>query len=293
MRSPRPVPLVLALTCFALALVGARPAQAAGEVDPLLLAGEALYLTGCSSCHGVDGGGVRVVDTGSGLAEEIVSDASGPGELRGPSLRRAGEAGAYYYLSTGRMPLGNPDDQPRRKEPAYDTAEIAALVAYVATLGDGPELPEVTIDEADLAEGGVVFRANCQACHSAFGSGGALSYGRAAPNLHSSDPLEVGAAVRAGPGQMPVFGREAISDESLDDLAAYVDLLRTPPSEGGLQIGRNGPVPEGFVIWLFGVGGLLLVAAWIGGRSPIRTARADDTPPPPSTSPADTVERTP
>ena len=122
----------------------------------------------------------------------------------------------------------------------------------------------------------MVFRANCQACHSAFGSGGALSYGRAAPNLHSADPTEVGAAVRAGPGQMPVFGADTIDDGALDDLAAYVELLRSPPNEGGLQIGRNGPVPEGFVIWLFGIGGLLLVATWIGGRSPIAEARAGD-----------------
>ena len=221
--------------------------------------------------------GCDIVDSADGLGDEVVGDASGPGELRGPSLRDAGAAGAYYYLSTGRMPLANPDDQPRRKDPAYGPAEIAALVAYVDSLGDGPPLPDVELAGADVSEGGVLFRANCQACHSAFGSGGALSYGRAAPNLHSAEPLEVGAAVRAGPGQMPVFGTETITDDQLDDVAAYVELLRSPPSEGGLQIGRNGPVPEGFVIWLFGIGGLLLVATWIGGRSPIATARADDT----------------
>ena len=76
----------------------------------------------------------------------------------------------------------------------------------------------------------------------------------------------MGAAVRAGPGQMPVFGPDAIDPEELDDLAAYVQFLRTPENIGGLQIGRNGPVPEGFVVWLFGIGGLLLVVAWIGRR---------------------------
>lgn len=278
----RPVPLVLALTCFALALAGGRPAEAAAGTESLVAAGEELYVTGCASCHGVGGEGVRIVEGGGGVGEEVIGSAAGAGELRGPSLQGAGAAGAYYYLSTGRMPLGDPSDQPARKAPAYTPEEIDALVAYVASLGDGPELPDISIDDdrVDLAEGGVVFRANCQACHSAFGSGGALSYGRSAPNLHSSDPLEVGAAVRAGPGQMPVFGPEAIDDEALDSVAAYVEFLRSPPNEGGLQIGRNGPVPEGFVIWLFGIGGLLLVTAWIGGRSPIRTARADDTDPP-------------
>lgn len=277
---PRPIPLVLAITCFALALVGTRTASAADEESgSLLVEGAELYLTGCSSCHGVDGEGVRIVEPSDGIRAEEIDSGDGSGQLRGPSLRNAGGASAYYYLATGRMPLGNSDDQPVRKPPAYSPEEIDALVAFVDALGDGPDLPDVSIEDADVAEGGVVYRANCQACHSAFGSGGALSYGRSAPNLHSSDPTEVGAAVRAGPGQMPVFGPEAISDDSLDDVAAYVELLRSPPNEGGLQIGRNGPVPEGFVIWLFGIGGLLLVTTWIGGRSPIRTARPDDTEP--------------
>ena len=281
--TPRPIPLAFALTCFALAFVGLHPlsadAQTAGTSDALVSTGEKLYLTGCSSCHGVDGKGVRIIDPGDGISGEVTGDASGPGQLRGLSLQNAGAAAAYYYLSTGRMPLANPGDQPRRKEPAYTSDQIDALVAYVATLGSGPALPDTEIAGADVAKGGEVFRANCQACHSAFGSGGALSYGRAAPNLHSAEPGQIGAAVRVGPGQMPVFGPDTISSDELDDLAAYIEFLRSPPNEGGLQIGRNGPVPEGFVIWLFGIGSLLLVVTWIGGRSPISTARPDDTDP--------------
>lgn len=250
----RPIPLVLALTCLALAVVGTSTAAAREQVDAVEI-GRELYLTGCSSCHGVDGTGV-VVD----------------GERRGPSLEHAGEAAAYYYLATGRMPLGDPSDQARRKEPAYGPEEIAALVAYVDTLGEGPELPEVAVDAGDLAEGGVLYRSMCQACHSAFGSGGALSYGRAAPHLHDADPLEVAAAVRIGPGQMPVFGPESLDDEQLDDLIAYVRYLEDPVNAGGVQIGRNGPVPEGFVAWLFGVGGALLIVSWIGGRDPRKRA---------------------
>lgn len=264
----RPVLVVVALTFLGLGASTASAAPPTGP-DPLIEQGRDLYLTGCASCHGADGAGVRIADPGDGIGNEVLNDADGRGELRGPSLLESGEAAAYYYLSTGRMPLGNTDDQPRRKEPAYTEEEIDALVAYVGSLGDGPPVPEIHLDDADVAEGGVLFRANCQACHSAFGSGGALSYGRAAPSLHSSEPTEVGAAIRVGPGQMPVFGPDAISDEELDDVAAYVELLRTPDNPGGLQIGRNGPVPEGFVVWLFGIGGLLLVVAWIGGRSPI------------------------
>lgn len=281
---PRPVPLVLGLVLWALAGTAATstaattgPAREVGGTDDTLLErGEDLYLTGCSSCHGADGAGVRIVEPEDGLGEEIVGPADGPGQLRGPSLLESGEAAAYYYLSTGRMPLANVDDQPRRKDPAYTPEQIDAIVAYVGSFGDGPGLPDVDTAGADLAEGGELYRLNCQACHSAFGSGGALSYGRAAPDLHSAEPLEVGAAVRAGPGQMPVFGSDAISNGELDDLAAYVEYLEDPENVGGLQIGRNGPVPEGFVIWIFGIGGLLLIVAWIGGRSPISARETDE-----------------
>jgi ubiquinol-cytochrome c reductase cytochrome c subunit len=146
-------------------------------------------------------------------------------------------------------------------------------VAYVASLGDGPELPDVDVEGADLANGGLIYRANCQACHSASGSGGALSYGRAAPGLADATPTQVGAAVRIGPGQMPVFGPDIISDEELDDLAAYVEYLKDPEDPGGVPIGRTGPIPEGFVAWLVGMTALLALVAWIGTRSPIRPRR--------------------
>jgi ubiquinol-cytochrome c reductase cytochrome c subunit len=233
-----------------------RPAAAQPD-DDLLAAGAELYDTGCSSCHGPEGEGVDAAD----------------GSVRGPTLEQAGEASAYYYLSTGRMPLANSEEQPVRKRPAYDRDEIEALVAFVGTLGEGPEVPEVDIEDADVAAGGEIFRANCQACHSASGSGGALSYGRAAPRLSEASPTEVAAAVRVGPGQMPVFGPEIVSDGELDDLVRYVEYLKSPEDPGGVPIGRTGPIPEGFVAWLVGMVALLVLVAWIGTRSPIRRSR--------------------
>jgi ubiquinol-cytochrome c reductase cytochrome c subunit len=238
----------------------AEPASAqqdGGGDDDLLAQGQELYLQGCSSCHGVDGRGVEITD----------------GDAGGPSLQEAGEAGAYYYLSTGRMPLDNSTEQPQPKDPAYSPDEIDALVAYVASLGDGPELPELDLDDADLATGGSIFRANCQACHSASGSGGALSYGRAAPRLASATPDQIAAAVRVGPGQMPTFGPDTLTSDELDDVVAYVRYLQHPDDPGGLPIGRTGPIPEGFVAWLVGMVALLALVVWIGTRSPIRSRR--------------------
>lgn len=221
------------------------------DVDPdLIAAGRELYLTSCVSCHGDEGQGLDAPD----------------GNARGPSIQEAGEAGAYYQLSTGRMPLADPEDLPTRKEPAFDPGEIDALVAYVASLGDGPALPGVDTSRGDLAVGGVLYRENCQACHSATGAGGALSYGRAAPPLASATSTQVGAAVRSGPGPMPQFGPDILSIEDVDSVARYVEYLEEPDDRGGLALGRLGPIPEGFMIWVGGLGSLLVLAFWMGKR---------------------------
>jgi ubiquinol-cytochrome c reductase cytochrome c subunit len=220
--------------------------------DPVLVdQGEALYRVQCSSCHGLDGKGLRSPD----------------GDLRGPSLENSGAAGAYYYLSTGRMPLANSEEIPRRKPPAYTDEEIAGLVAYVASLGDGPEIPDVDIANGDVAEGGELYRSNCAACHSATGAGGALSYGRAAPSLDEATPRQLGSAVRVGPGQMPRFGPDAITGEELDSVAAYVERLHQSDDRGGVALGRLGPIPEGFLVWIAGMGSLLVVCLAIGRRA--------------------------
>lgn len=268
------------LACAALAGAAALvPATATGGQnrgdDELIEVGRQLYLEGCSSCHGADGAGASTED----------------GELRGPELVNAGEAGAYYQLSTGRMPLANSEEQPTRKEPAYDDAEIEALVAFVGSLGDGPELPVLPDGPHDLAAGNVLFRENCQACHSASGAGGALSYGRAAPPLAPAEPLQTAAAIRVGPGQMPVFDADILTDEQVADLVAYVEYLDDPSDPGGLAIGRLGPIPEGFVAWFLGMTALLGLVAWIGSHAPARQVAGTGSPQSAgSTQPAGTRE---
>ena len=227
-----------------------RQADAHQVEDALVAEGRALYRTSCISCHGVDGEGQETPD----------------GDLRGPSLADAGPAGAYYQLTTGRMPIGNPDDLPQRKEPAYAPGEIRALLAYIDTITEGPDVPEVDAGAGDVSHGGEIFRESCQSCHSATGAGGALSYGQAAPPLGPADPTQIGAAVRSGPDPMPRFGPDIIGDEDLDDLVAYVEYLDSPDDRGGLALGRLGPIPEGFMIWVGGLGLLLVLAFWMGHR---------------------------
>jgi ubiquinol-cytochrome c reductase cytochrome c subunit len=233
---------VLVLVQQAQAGTATVPAQAS---DAQVRRGEELYNTGCVSCHGADGIGTD----------------------QAPSLVGVGAASADFYLTTGRMPAAYPKGyQSTRKPPAYAPDEIAALVAYVASLGPGPEIPEVDLDDADLQHGGVLFRANCAACHQAGGNGGALSYGKNAPSLHQATATQVVEAMRIGPGQMPKFDPEQFTPEDVRDIAAYVEYLKAPVNEGGLPLGGFGPVTEGFVALLFGLGGLIALCAWIVGR---------------------------
>ncbi len=271
-RRRRLLPLLGCVAGAAAVVVLAAPSDAAPHegvatqsqpTDAELVAqGRTLYQTSCVSCHGDEGQGLDAPD----------------GALRGPSLETTGEAGAFFQLSTGRMPLADPSRPPEAKEPAFSPSQIDALVAYVGSLGDGPALPDVDLASGDLSEGGELYRQSCQACHSATGAGGALSYGRAAPSLSTVTPLQIGAAMRAGPGQMPRFGTDIIDDQDLDSIARYVTYLEDPNDAGGLDLGRLGPIPEGMMAWVGGLGTLLFAAYFMGFRR-ANTPRVDPIPP--------------
>jgi quinol---cytochrome-c reductase cytochrome c subunit len=217
------------------------PAEATATQDALVDRGRQLFLTSCSSCHG----------------------AHGQGTDQGPELINAGAAAASFQLTTGRMPLTDPNAQPVRKPPAFRPAEIDALVAYVASLGDGPAIPKVDIAAGNLSHGGTLFRFNCAACHSTTGVGGALSYGSDAPSLKAATPQQIGEAMRSGPGQMPVFGPDTLSPHQVDSIARYVTYLQEPDDPGGFSLGRVGPITEGMVALLIGIPLLLFVTTRI------------------------------
>ena len=123
-----------------------------------------------------------------------------------------------------------------------------------------------------------VYQEHCAACHSTTGIGGAMlihpdedeprkTRGIVIPDFGRSDAQAVAEAVRTGPGSMPVFGTRAISDHELDSLLRYMRYLKDPADEGGAPIGRVGPVVEGAVGWLVGLGLLVLVIRWIGTKA--------------------------
>jgi ubiquinol-cytochrome c reductase cytochrome c subunit len=203
--------------------------------------GESLFVAACATCHGT----------------------AGQGTIYAPSILDAGAAGADFMLRTGRMPLGQPpDSQPLDKPPAFDEQGIRDIVAYVATLGEGPGIPEVRTD-GDLSLGMELFVANCAPCHGATAAGGAVGDGALAPTLERATPRIVAEAMILGPGQMPAF---ALPEDETSAIVTYVEYLRADRTPGGFSIGNIGPVAEGFVAWLVGMG-LLALAAFVVGRN--------------------------
>jgi ubiquinol-cytochrome c reductase cytochrome c subunit len=69
--------------------------------------------------------------------------------------------------------------------------------------------------------------------------------------------------VRTGPGPMPVFGPDTLSDRQVNSIVRYVRYLDDPEDPGGFSLGRVGPITEGLVALLFGLVVLAFVCRWI------------------------------
>ncbi len=220
------------------------PTKSFPNTSALRVEGYNLYQSGCSSCHGFALGGQR------GVA---------------PSLRGVGAGPVDFYLSTGRMPLQSPRDEPERTRPAYNRAQIDALIAYVGSFG-GPPAPTADPSAGSLAVGLHEFGLSCAGCHQIVGRGG-LTLGAQVPDLQQATAQEIAEAVRMGPYLMPRFTTGQIDQHQLDSLARYVLWTRHPQNSGGWGIGNIGPIPEGMVAWFIALAALVVVARLIGERT--------------------------
>ena len=216
--------------------------------------GQALFRVTCASCHGLNGEG-QTTST-----------------IQGPPLAGVGAASVDFQVSTGRMPMARPDAQAPAKKNVYTEEEIAALAAYVASIGPGPAIPTpeeydpADVSEEDIARGGELFRTNCSACHNFEGAGGALPGGKYAPSLKGVSNKNLYQAMLIGPQQMPVFSDEVIRPEDKRAIIGYLNQLHDRPSDGGLALGGLGPVSEGLWAWIIGLGSLMFFAIWIAAK---------------------------
>jgi len=224
------------------------------DLDPELVdRGAVLFGQNCAICHGGDGRG-------------LFTD----GRAGGPSLIGVGEASVDFMLRTGRMPIDDQRQPLRRSTPQYSDTDRRAIVAFVMSLapGEGPPNPDVAgWEDANLSRGMHQFTTNCAACHGATGAGVAVGQRDVSSNLAVTAPVEIAQAVRSGPGVMPRFGEDVLDDDDLRDVVAWVMHLRERDTPGGFSLGRSGPVTEGFIAWLLGLGLLGIVMYLLGEKA--------------------------
>jgi ubiquinol-cytochrome c reductase cytochrome c subunit len=210
--------------------------------SPQLIAeGKTLYQQGCSSCHGFDLRGIRG---------------------RAPALIGVGPGPTDFYLSTGRMPLANPYEEPTRAKPAYNPHQRSALIAYVSQFG-GPPAPLAQPQKGNIETGFDQFTLHCAGCHQIVARGG-MFVGAWVPNLLQATPQQVAEAIRTGPFLMPHFDYHQIDQQQMDSIAKYVMYAQHPDNAGGWSLYNIGPIPEGMVAFMLGLGALVIVARLIG-----------------------------
>jgi ubiquinol-cytochrome c reductase cytochrome c subunit len=272
-RLPRWPRAALAALLGAVAIVGVAAPQSPGQLTPppksptgpsklpdppgphdptksfpsspqLVAEGYNLYQQSCSSCHGISLRGTP------GIAPSLIGVGPGPVD---------------FYLSTGRMPLESPRDEPMRARPLFTRAQINALIAYISKFG-GPAAPTADPSKGDLALGLHAFTLNCAGCHQSVARGG-LTLGAVVPNLDQATPQQIAEAVRMGPYLMPRFDEQQIDQHTLNSIARYVLWTRHPDNAGGWGIYNIGPIPEGMVAWFIGLAALVIVARLIGEKT--------------------------
>jgi ubiquinol-cytochrome c reductase cytochrome c subunit len=247
------VRLLAALTIVGGIYTAFAPGSAAEDAPKLsseATKGKAIYDISCITCHGANGQGEQ---------------------NRGPSLIGVGAASVDFQVSSGRMPAARQEAQVERKDPQFNEEQTRQLAEYIQALGGGPQLPSDSSlydpSKGDIAQGGALFRVNCSSCHAFSTNGGALSGGKYAPTLEPATPRQMYAAMLTGPENMPVFGDNQLTPDQKRNVIAYVENLKSQRDPGGFSLGRYGPVPEGLVIFVVGMVGLVLATLWIAGKS--------------------------
>lgn len=211
-----------------------------------IAAGRQMYDVSCITCHGANLEGVT---------------------NRGESLIGVGGAAVYFQVSTGRMPATGQGGEMERKPSKYTELQTEQLAAYVQSVGGGPQIPTGSLRSADIAAGGDLFRLNCASCHGTTFKGAPLSAGKVAPGLTDATDKQIYAAMLTGPENMPVFSDNQITPTEKREIIAYIQTIKASKDPGGAGLDRIGPVSEALVIWVAGVGAVMITILWIGAKN--------------------------
>jgi cbb3-type cytochrome c oxidase subunit III len=186
--------------------------------------GHVSYSVYCASCHGPEGKG-------------YAAGGSGPGIGLGGFLAVASDDYIYQTLKHGRAGSPMRPFMGAAGLANLDESEVGDIITYLRSLGQTPTAPiESAIAQAgDPATGEQQFNINCIACHQ---SGGVGLTGFA-PAIRNRDFLAIASddfikqTVRAGRPGTAMIGRPDLSDQTLNDIIAY---LRALPVANGIKV---------------------------------------------------------
>lgn len=195
----------------------------------------------CALCHAADATGYAADHAPSLVSSTFLESASNEQIARGIREGRPGTAMAPYAKARG----GPIDDD-----------EIESIITFLRDRHPSRvRLPASTIT-GDIVRGEALFASTCQRCHgSRMVRGDAVHLANPAFLSAASDAFLRYAIVHGRPGTpMPAF-RDALSDQQVDDLVAFVRSWATPPEPqrkappeapplGPIVINPRGPNPE-------------------------------------------------
>jgi ubiquinol-cytochrome c reductase cytochrome c subunit len=66
---------------------------------------------------------------------------------------------------------------------------------------------------------------------------------------------------------MPRFSDMQLTPEQKKQIISYIQTIKTSADPGGSGIDRIGPVSEAIVIWVAGIGVVIVAILWIGAKT--------------------------
>ena len=232
----------------------AGPAPTSNPRTPTATMARFVYLRDCSVCHGADRAGHRrrAVTAGRRAGVRRLLALDGPhavGRQRSPREVAAGRAARRPARC--RSARADPD----AASPLIHGRCSSALENYVASIAPGgPGVPDVDLRHADLAVGGQVFRRAVRRMSLVVGGRWrAVSAGGTEPAGVARRP-RLPRRCAPGPGRCPRSGtRRSLPIRSTISLGTC-GISITPTNPGGDSLWFLGPVAEGAVAIILGLG---------------------------------------
>jgi mono/diheme cytochrome c family protein len=140
-----------------------------------------------------------------------------------PAVFVALMSGLAFGLIVG-VVARSPETHANVRPEGFDRTPISYVGEEIPFAGTGLADPRTATDADPLTRGRLLFLGNgCAACHGLTSQGGVVGPGLDLEELFLDDfrPL-----VRSGPGGMPAFMEEILSDDDLDTIYAFLKAIR-------------------------------------------------------------------